>query len=844
MNSNIEFKSNVYPVVGSAMEDKVYLSKIYDHVRLRILDKRFGGQAFTYRLFNEFQKKIIVQVPVCPYCKPDPCWGPVIKNNQPFWVCKCVKIDCPSFSNCRTDFDESELKLFSPLYNSLNGYEYGYGDTSTTIYHDIVYYGEDCLYETNAAPAKEVKSNVSEDINQIIEIVKVLKETTPENNLAKETIDETAVAHESLVTKETDVSDDISDSMPHVDYATDVKYIENMFDCFEETTQDEIIAASPKETLFVDAGPGTGKTYTLIQKINYMVTEQGVDPEGILVLCFTNAAVDEIRSRLNIFIESGADRGLINVDIRTFHSFAWWLISQCNELFSDKGWAKIQLNNLNSFDLSIRLASQALSQFFKEIVEYWEHFIVDEVQDLTNDLGRFVLNIVNSCLSENCGVTVLGDSCQAIYDYTNEHNHNPLTSEQFYSILFKNLYCKARFLKLTENKRQTTDLILLNEALRNAILSKNTQVMKVETKSVMQKIGVLEKSISSIQIKDLEELCGDERICFLFRNNGQTLKTSSVFRKRGIPHQLNVTETSHNFCPWIADVFANYEKKQMSYDVFEELYEQSTSTEYSAFTIWSRLKELLHTDDDVLFINKIIDSIANSKIDDSIFRTRNSDKVIVSNIHRAKGREYGCVAIDSSFGDSLLSSNDKKIDEYKTMYVAITRAKEQLVSIKAKEKSELYPIEIFASKRKRWGEIKRKTKMTFLEFINSIDNDINEFAFLNQSELSKINVGDSLYLKRVISSNRVRYQLIHEESEMKLGFIAQTYADDIENRMGIQNAVDMPALITDLYVAGVYTKIVDADFLSSNPKIGQVAKNGIWKWIDIIGAGHMSYDTY
>lgn len=54
----------------------------------------------------------------------------------------------------------------------MNGYEYGYGDISNTIYHDIVYYGEDCLYETNAAPAKEVKSNVSQDINQIIDIGK------------------------------------------------------------------------------------------------------------------------------------------------------------------------------------------------------------------------------------------------------------------------------------------------------------------------------------------------------------------------------------------------------------------------------------------------------------------------------------------------------------------------------------------------------------------------------------------------------------------------------------------------------------------------------------------------
>lgn len=81
---------------------------------LEFLDKRFGGQAFTYQLFNEFQK-IIVQVPVCPYCKPDPCWGPVIKNNQPFWVCKCVKIDCQVLATAVPILMKAIEIVFTPI---------------------------------------------------------------------------------------------------------------------------------------------------------------------------------------------------------------------------------------------------------------------------------------------------------------------------------------------------------------------------------------------------------------------------------------------------------------------------------------------------------------------------------------------------------------------------------------------------------------------------------------------------------------------------------------------------------------------------------------------------------
>lgn len=38
------------------------------------------------------------------------------------------------------------------------------------------------------------------------------------------------------------------------------------FASFKETTQDEIIAKDPTERSIVNAGPGTGKTWTLIEK--------------------------------------------------------------------------------------------------------------------------------------------------------------------------------------------------------------------------------------------------------------------------------------------------------------------------------------------------------------------------------------------------------------------------------------------------------------------------------------------------------------------------------------------------------------------------------------------------
>jgi superfamily I DNA/RNA helicase len=71
----------------------------------------------------------------------------------------------------------------------------------------------------------------------------------------------------------------------------------------------------------VDAGPGTGKTRTLVGRVVHLI-ESGTAPEDILVLTFSNKAAEELRSRLHKFVPNSA-RGL---SIDTFHSFGLELL--------------------------------------------------------------------------------------------------------------------------------------------------------------------------------------------------------------------------------------------------------------------------------------------------------------------------------------------------------------------------------------------------------------------------------------------------------------------------------------------------------------------------------------
>lgn len=67
------------------------------------------------------------------------------------------------------------------------------------------------------------------------------------------------------------------------------------------------------------AGPGTGKTLTMIRRISYLIKIQGVSPSQILALTFTRAAASELKRALNNNLEA---KEIALPRISTLHSFA------------------------------------------------------------------------------------------------------------------------------------------------------------------------------------------------------------------------------------------------------------------------------------------------------------------------------------------------------------------------------------------------------------------------------------------------------------------------------------------------------------------------------------------
>jgi DNA helicase-2/ATP-dependent DNA helicase PcrA len=79
--------------------------------------------------------------------------------------------------------------------------------------------------------------------------------------------------------------------------------------------QEKAIVMPIAHPLAIVAGAGTGKTFTLVRKAEYMANFQGCDPNTMLALTFSRKACAELRSRFSV-------AGLRSVSCLTFHSFA------------------------------------------------------------------------------------------------------------------------------------------------------------------------------------------------------------------------------------------------------------------------------------------------------------------------------------------------------------------------------------------------------------------------------------------------------------------------------------------------------------------------------------------
>lgn len=146
----------------------------------------------------------------------------------------------------------------------------------------------------------------------------------------------------------------------------------------------EIIIKKAQTPAAIIAGPGTGKTFTIVQKVINLIKEENIDPNRILITTFTKKAAKELIER----VESELKKSNIKLDtskmmIGNFHSLALEFLREYRvfykEIFSSQvidAYMEGYLieNNLNlyksikNFDLYIKYAHvKMIQEIFSDI---------------------------------------------------------------------------------------------------------------------------------------------------------------------------------------------------------------------------------------------------------------------------------------------------------------------------------------------------------------------------------------------------------------------------------------------------------------------------------------------
>ena len=102
-----------------------------------------------------------------------------------------------------------------------------------------------------------------------------------------------------------------------------------MFDFSHANKEQREAISHIKGPLLITAGPGTGKTFTLVQRTIYLIEELHINPENIMIATFTEKAAKEIITRItNELMAKDISININDMYIGTFHSICLRIIKE------------------------------------------------------------------------------------------------------------------------------------------------------------------------------------------------------------------------------------------------------------------------------------------------------------------------------------------------------------------------------------------------------------------------------------------------------------------------------------------------------------------------------------
>jgi DNA helicase-2/ATP-dependent DNA helicase PcrA len=357
-----------------------------------------------------------------------------------------------------------------------------------------------------------------------------------------------------------------------------------------------------KGPVLILAGPGSGKTRVITQRVAYLVKLCGVDPHHIMAVTFTNKAATEMKERLEQLLGQAADA----LTLGTFHAICARILRREGKviglessfvIYDEDDQLRLMKQTLEELNLdpkqyapqAVRSAISAaksrlispgdygrwVSSHFEEIVhrvyQRYQQLLSqgqavdfddllmktvqlfgDHPQILTKYQSRYVHILVDEFQDTNIAqyelmkqlagkyrnLCVVGDPDQSIYSWRFADLRNILSFEKDYP--------EAKVVFLEQNYRSTKTIL----AVASDIISANVQrkQKKLWTGNedgapitIVESYSAEEEAQSVVN--EIEKLIGQEQTSLkdcavMYRVNAQSRALEETFLKYGVPYKL------------------------------------------------------------------------------------------------------------------------------------------------------------------------------------------------------------------------------------------------------------------------------------------------------------------
>ena len=417
--------------------------------------------------------------------------------------------------------------------------------------------------------------------------------------------------------------------------------------------QREIIDDDKSKNIVVAAGPGSGKTMVLVHKLASLLLLEDTKLEQLLMLTFSRSAATEFKQRLIGLIGNAG----YYVDVKTFHSFCFDLVGEIGSLTESNAVVRKALEMIADGEVDAgRLTRTVL--------------VIDEAQDMDSDEFALVKALMDH--NESMRVIAVGDDDQNIYEFRNSD------SKYMRSLITEH---GAKQYELVENYRSGRNIINIANKFANTM---GDRMKTAPIVSVKDDAGLvmLNKFRTSNLIVPTFELLQDTyeggSCCVMTNTNDEALLMTAILKQNGYKARLVQSMEDFNLIN-LYELRSFVEKlgdPAKTPVIPDEIWENAISSLKERFensTCLAECVELIHRFESVnrkKYYADFIEFIQESKLED--FTANSNNTILVSTIHKSKGREFDNVYMMLNNYRAYTDSNKHVI------YVGMTRAKDEL----------------------------------------------------------------------------------------------------------------------------------------------------------------------